>query len=224
MAGRKNNRKKPIVESESEDEVLDLGINEEEDSDQEDTEDVQDSGDENDISDEEEEDDDDGNEEEEEDDEEESDSELNNLVKNLPFEMRQKILSGHAIDEDLSDDDSEIDAKVTGKWGKKKEYYSGDTADLEIGQSFDDAEEELEAVKELHSTKLAKMKESDYQDDLEDSEDDDTFKSTKSMLSKDKVMGDLEKIALSGQQVFVYASYLLIGYILAHLPWCFRVR
>lgn len=31
-------------------------------------------------------------------------------------------------------------------WGKKKAYWSGDTADLEIGQDVQDAEDEEEAA------------------------------------------------------------------------------
>ena len=37
-------------------------------------------------------------------------------------------------------------------WGKKKAYWSGDTADLEIGQDVQDAEDEEEAA-EVNYTK-----------------------------------------------------------------------
>lgn len=35
-------------------------------------------------------------------------------------------------------------------WGKKSNYYSGDTADLEIGQDHGDAEDEEVAAKVLY--------------------------------------------------------------------------
>lgn len=36
-------------------------------------------------------------------------------------------------------------------WGKKKAYWSGDTADLEIGQDVQDAEDEEEAAEVNHT-------------------------------------------------------------------------
>jgi hypothetical protein len=48
------------------------------------------------------------------------------------------------ISRDESDEESE-EEKEEG-WGKKKAYWSGDTADLEIGQDVQDAEDEEEAA------------------------------------------------------------------------------
>jgi hypothetical protein len=45
---------------------------------------------------------------------------------------------------DESDEES-VEEKEEG-WGKKKAYWSGDTADLEIGQDVQDAEDEEEAA------------------------------------------------------------------------------
>ena len=47
-------------------------------------------------------------------------------------------------DEDGDDDEEE---NPSSSWGKKKAYWSGDTADLEIGQDVQDAEDEEEAAK-----------------------------------------------------------------------------
>ena len=53
-------------------------------------------------------------------------------------------------DDDESDSDEESDADdeedETSGWGKKKNYWSGDTADLELGQDMQDAEDEEEAA------------------------------------------------------------------------------
>ena len=44
-----------------------------------------------------------------------------------------------------SDEDDDEEEQEEG-WGKKKAYWSGDTADLEIGQDVQDAEDEEEAA------------------------------------------------------------------------------
>lgn len=46
----------------------------------------------------------------------------------------------------LSDSDEEEEEEQEEGWGKKKAYWSGDTADLEIGQDVQDAEDEEEAA------------------------------------------------------------------------------
>jgi len=60
-------------------------------------------------------------------------------------------------------------------WGiQKKDYYHGDTADLEIGQEIEDAELEEEAGKEVLKTRLEGMTEDDFMlDDDDDSDNDD---------------------------------------------------
>eukprot|EP01083_Nonionella_stella_P119971 359008_1 len=78
-------------------------------------------------------------------------------------------------DEDSDDDDSSIeggfelpDPDIL-NWGKqKKDYYNGDTADLEIGQEIEDAELEEEAGKEVLKTRLEGMTEDDFMLDDDD--------------------------------------------------------
>ena len=69
------------------------------------------------------------------------------MVSNLPSSMRQKILRGEDAGEDsLSEGSDDSDEEEEG-WGKKKKtYWSGDTADLEIGQDVQDAEDEEDAA------------------------------------------------------------------------------
>ena len=82
---------------------------------------------------------------------------------------------------DDSDDDSSVDGSDEDAetnildWGKrKKDYYHGDTADLEIGQDVEDAELEEEGAKEVLKARLEGMTEDDYMldDDDDDSDDD----------------------------------------------------
>ena len=84
------------------------------------------------------------------------------------------------------DDDSSIDGFDENaepdllNWGKRKrDYYHGDTADLEIGQEVEDAELEEEGAKEILKARLEGMTENDFmldeEDDSEDeNEEDDT--------------------------------------------------
>jgi len=56
-------------------------------------------------------------------------------------------------------------------WGqKKKNYYHGDTADLELGQEMEDAELEEEAGREVLKARLQRMEESDFYLDDEEEE------------------------------------------------------
>jgi U3 small nucleolar RNA-associated protein 3 len=135
----------------------------------------------------------------EEDDEGESD--LQKLVDNLPLAMRTKIRSKTPIVESEEEEEEE-DEDAAQRWGKKKEYWTRDTADLEIGQEFADAEDEEEAAQELHKQKLKRLSTKDYQDDLDGSDDDDGDESTnkqqqKRKKSTDKVAKELEAIALA---------------------------
>lgn len=124
-------------------------------------------------------------------------------MDNLPLEMRTKI-RGKAPVESESEDEEEQDEDQE-RWGKKKAYYAGDTADLEIGQDFADAEDEEEAAKELHAQKMKKLSQKDFNDDLdassseeeEDGAEEDAKKSNKKKkATKDKVAKELEAIAL----------------------------
>jgi hypothetical protein len=47
--------------------------------------------------------------------------------------------------DNFDDNDNQLDHHR--RWGKKKTYWSGDTADLEIGQDIEDAIDEENAVK-----------------------------------------------------------------------------
>lgn len=116
-----------------------------------------------------------------------------------------------------SDDEDKINAKTKGlaAWGKKKQdYYDGDTGDLEIGQEFDDAEEEEEAAKEILKEKRSRMRAVDFfdtvgtdaiVDEAADAEDMQAFikkNTSKSMKQRDKLIADLELVALgAGDQV-----------------------
>ena len=124
--------------------------------------------------------------------------ELRTLVDNLPANLRQKVLMGKT-NFDSEDDDSESehegdteqgDEELHGaSWGKKKSYYTGDTADLEIGQDIEDAIEEEEAALSLQKQRLQGMRESDFVDDVEDdadSDDEDVNKDQEYAANKDK--------------------------------------
>jgi hypothetical protein len=88
--------------------------------------------------------------------------------------MKRNILLGKKVDtSDLlnKDDDDEEDEDDLKKWGKKKTYWTGDTADLEIGQEMEDAEAEEEAARELQQQKSKRMKAKDFRDDLDEEDD-----------------------------------------------------
>lgn len=72
---------------------------------------------------------------------------MDRLVNNLPSSMQQRIRRGADEDDSLSDGGSDRSGDEDTGWGrKKKAYWSGDTADLEIGQDMEDAEDEEEAA------------------------------------------------------------------------------
>lgn len=102
--------------------------------------------------------------------------ELKALVNKLPSQMKRKVLSGNT---EISDDEGEEDddrKRRDDSWGKKKAvYYTGDTADLEIGQDMADAEEEEEAAKELYKEKQSRLTDADFYDgdEIEDASEDD---------------------------------------------------
>jgi U3 small nucleolar RNA-associated protein 3 len=93
-------------------------------------------------------------------------------------------------DDEVSDDESSIeemdDIPKTDllNWGKrKKDYYNGDTADLEIGQEIEDAELEEEAGKEILKARLDGMTEQDFM--LDDEDEDDESQQDKNIDKKD---------------------------------------
>lgn len=105
----------------------------------------------------EEEEDEDADDDSDSDDEDLEGDELKQLVDNLPSKLRQQIRKKADIEkrrkagmevESESDSEEEEESEQEEGWGKKKKtYWQGDTADLEIGQEMDDALEEEEAVK-----------------------------------------------------------------------------
>ena len=74
--------------------------------------------------------------------------------------------------ESSSDDDSVDDDDARNfTWGsRKKSYYAGDTADLEIGQDEQDAFDEAQAAKDIMDTMHGEMNEEDFFDDGDDSD------------------------------------------------------
>ena len=61
------------------------------------------------------------------------------------------------------EEDEEMPMSNVRDWGRqKKDYYDGDTADLEIGQEEDDALVEEEAAKEIQAARYEQMKEEDF--------------------------------------------------------------
>jgi len=74
-----------------------------------------------------------------------------------------------------SEDEFENQAAETDvlNWGKsKRDYYHGDTADMEIGQEIEDAELEEEAGKEVVKVRMEGMSEDDFILDMDDADDD----------------------------------------------------
>ena len=125
-------------------------------------------------------------------------------------------------DEDaLEDDNEDIN------WGtKKKTYWEGDTADLEIGQDIEDANEEEAAALELHQSKLKRITAQDYEVDYSDDEEENASSQSKllkgmkkndkivaaagGVQSKKKLMGQLELMALGtsdSNQVIIGAMF-----------------
>ena len=117
---------------------------------------------------------------------------LKHLVDQLPANLRQKVLSGQKIN--VGSDDSDADSENSGydsdsnddiadkksskasalkglvasSWGKRKNYYAADTADLEIGQDVQDALDEEEAAVELQQDRFKDMQEGDFYSDSDD--------------------------------------------------------
>lgn len=115
--------------SEDDEEVFNLDA-EDDDSESDDSEDSEDSEDEGDS---------DGSDE---------SNELDELVDKLPAHLRQKVVmqKGEGEDSDSDEESDEENGDETSGWGKKKNFWSADTADLEIGQDAQDAEDEEEAA------------------------------------------------------------------------------
>jgi hypothetical protein len=142
----------------------------------------------------------------------EDEENLRALADNLPASLRQKVLLGKTnfdSDDDgdgsgSSGDDNNDDEGVKGvaSWGKKKSYYTGDTADLEIGQDVQDAIDEEEAALSLQQERLESKRESDFLDDDNSDgegtgeEEDAKESKPKKRSNKNSVIGSLESIVL----------------------------
>jgi len=69
----------------------------------------------------------------------------------------------HVNDLSSSDDDDDDVEENVRDWGRRKSsYYSGDTADLEIGQDEEDAVLEEQAAKEVQAARYDEMSEDDF--------------------------------------------------------------
>ena len=103
------------------------------------------------------------------------------------------------------------------RWGKKKNYYAGDTADLEIGQDVQDAYDEEEAAMILQKERLESMRESDFLDDIKEIDEDES----ESMIEdsrrggderkrsvKDSLIGSLESVVLDEVSEHILFSIL----------------
>ncbi len=118
----------------------------------------------------------------------------------MPASLRQKVLSGQKIrvdgeSSDSSDEDDDFKSKtnklsnadaaaaLTGNWGKKRNYWSGDTADLEIGQDMQDALDEEKAANSLQASRLRDMDIKDFAPSSDES-DNDSHKKSKSRKLK----------------------------------------
>ena len=87
----------------------------------------------------------DDDDEEEDDDDDDDENGLKRLVDKIAPSLRQKVIMAGAGGDDSEEEEDDDDEGES--WGKKKAYWSGDTADLEIGQDVQDALDEEEAAK-----------------------------------------------------------------------------
>ena len=110
---------------------------------------------------------------------EDSDSDSDDEVSQRESEQE----SSQESDTDDSSIGNEMDQDVEEtdllNWGKrKKDYYHGDTADLEIGQEVEDAELEEEAGREVLKARMEHMSEDDFKIDDYDEDTKGTEKET----------------------------------------------
>lgn len=104
---------------------------------------------------------------------------------------RQPLQAIDDSDDSSTDSVDQLEESDLLNWGKrKKDYYHGDTADLEIGQEVEDAELEEEGAKEILKARMENMTEDDFMldNEEEDTEDEDVDTDVKSS-------GDVEMIS-----------------------------
>ena len=128
-------------------------------------------------------------------------NELKKLVDNLDPKIRQKIMMGDAAETSSDEEDSDDDGD--NNWGRKKNYYNGDTGDLEIGQDIQDAEDEEVAAVELHKKTLTRMKDEDFFDDVEP----ENAKKSKKLLKVSNNKDD----SMSGGSMFGNLKFIGLG-------------
>lgn len=157
---------------------------------------------------------------EESDDEDASETELDQLVRNLPADMRRRVLQKKgAQEEEDSDSDlvggsDEDDDEEEEGWGKKKKmYWNGDTADLEIGQDIQDAEDEEEAARELGRQQKSKLRDEDFFEDFKGSKKDKSnatknAKGNDRSTRTDKLQKALELAASGGASYEVNINFI----------------
>ena len=105
--------------------------------------------------------------------------------------LRQPLQAIDDSDDSSTDSVDQLEESDLLNWGKrKKDYYHGDTADLEIGQEVEDAELEEEGAKEILKARMENMTEDDFMldNEEEDTEDEDVDTDVKSS-------GDIEMIS-----------------------------
>ena len=96
------------------------------------------------------------------------------------------------VSEESSDEDEDFDLNAKTDvmdWGnRKRDYYHGDTADLEIGQEEEDAELEEEAGEEVLNARLKDMDEDDFM--LEGKSDSDSDVEINDVITKSKTQNN----------------------------------
>ena len=95
-------------------------------------------------------------------------------------------------DEGDEEEEEEDNLAVLNRWGKDKNmYYNADTTDLEIGQDFDDAEEEEKIARQMQQSMYDKIDESDFM--LLDSHDNNNKNKSKKKNSTSKKRMEKDK-------------------------------
>lgn len=87
--------------------------------------------------------------------------------QDAPMESDEENESQDEMDEEDSESDDDEDERTNQDrildWGsRKRDYYHGDTADLEIGQDFEDAKVEEQAGREIQQLRLDRLEEDDF--------------------------------------------------------------
>lgn len=130
-------------------------------------------------------------------DEEDDEDELAKFVDTLDPSMRAAVLNEGGDSSSDGSDSEDKDGEDLG-WGKKKDFYNADTADLEIGQDFADAEDEEEAVKEAERVRSSKFSASDFGGNSSESDSDAEDRSSKSKTSRSRGSANKNDMGLVG--------------------------